>query len=114
MGYYTSHSLSWNAETPTEEEVTARLAPLMELSPDQAASIALNGESDKWYESDQHVALISKEWPQVLFTMDCSGENGEAYVVFFRNGLHLTRDYIKPEFDEADFAANATPVPPTP
>lgn len=111
MSYYTSHSLSWNADEPTEEQITAALAPMMEISQEEATS-AINGESTKWNDSDDHMTDISKKWPQVLFTMECHGEDGEAYLTFFRNGRSLQKDFEKPAFDEDEFQAKAAPALP--
>lgn len=111
MSYYTSHSLSWNTDEPTEEQIAAALAPMMEVSHDEATS-AINGESTKWYDSDDHMTAISQKWPQALFTMECHGEGGEAYVTFYRNGRSLQKDFEKPSFDEDEFQAKAAPAPP--
>ena len=112
MGYQTSHHLTWDNNDPTEEQVIKRLSQLLEIPAEQAESIALFGQFAKWYESDDHMGIISREWPKTVFALDCQGEDRiESYTVFFRNGYCLTKSYIKPEFDEAEFRLNAKPVP---
>ena len=108
MSFYTTHTLTWDPPGPAEEEITEALAAIMKTSTEETARIALNGESEKWYDSNEDVAALSKHWPETVFSLDCCGEDGQKYVAFFRNGMHLTRDYAKPEFDEADFLANAS------
>ena len=107
MSFYTTHALTWDPPGHAEEDVTEALAAIMKTTSEETARIALNGESDKWYDSNENVAALSKLWPETLFSLDCCGEDAQKYVVFFRNGRHLTRDYVKPEFDEADFEAHA-------
>ena len=108
MSYYTNHNLSWESDTPTEEEVIAELAQM--LNPDtptigqtlleQTYNI-INGEATKWYDAEQHIVRLSTKSPDAVFSLDCTGEDGEKWVTFFRNGTHYTEPYAKPEFDES-------------
>ena len=108
MSYYTNHNLSWGSDTPTEDEVIAELAQMM--NPDtptteqalleQTYNI-INGEPAKWDDAEQHISRLSKKSPDAVFSLDCTGEDGEKWVTFFRDGTCYTECYMQPEFDES-------------
>ena len=108
MSYYTNHNLSWEPDTPTEEEVIAELAQMM--NPDtptirqailEQTHDIINGEATKWYDAEQHIRHLSTKSPDTVFTLNCTGEDGEKWVTFFRNGALYTETYIQPEFDDS-------------
>ena len=116
MSYYTQHTLTWNTAEPTDEDLLTAIAPLY-LGPHSALSesdletvrTAINGdESVKWYDSDQHIAQVSQRWPSTVFSLQCTGEDGEGWVTFFQNGLAYTEPLQTPEFDSDKFAERAT------
>ena len=109
MSYYTAHNLHWEGKSPTEEEITAMLAPMMEISEDEACS-AINGENTKWYESEQHITALSKRWPETIFTLEELGEDGNHTVTYFENGRSLMKPVPLPQFDRTEFETHATPA----
>ena len=113
MSFLTRYSLTWDAPEPSQEQVTARLAALMDEPEDEVRRILDEHESAKWYDSEEHLIILSREWRSTLFSLDCEGEDGERYVTFFRNGKSQTKQYLKPVFDEADFRYHTEGMPET-
>ena len=118
MSQNTQHSLTWKTDLPTHNEFIDALTPLMMNDPDsdqqEYVEDVINGnEPAKWYDSDYHIALLSKTWPDTVFTMACLGDDGGTWVTFFKNGRHLTESLQVPEFDADKFAAEST-IPLTP
>ena len=118
MSQNTQHSLTWKTGLPTHDEFVNALTPLMMHDPGsnehEYVDNVINGnEAAKWYDSDYHVALLSKRWPDTVFTMACLSDDGDTWVTFFKNGRHLTESLQIPEFDPAKFADQST-IPPTP
>lgn len=109
MSYYSYHELSWDSESPTENEVISRLAKLMNTTSAEAEEIALHRKFTTWYESSAHLQQLSSEHPGVLFTLDRQGEDDERHVDFFRDGRFHTKPYEPPPFDEEEFLAEALP-----
>ena len=107
MSYYTAHELTWKGESPTQEEVTSFLAPLMDVTPDEADS-AINGESTKWYDADDHVTALSSKYSSVLFAMQQMGEDGNHTMTYYRDGRSLMKHIEPPPFDEEEFQAHAS------
>ena len=108
MSYYTNHNLSWESDTPTEEEVIAELAQMM--NPDtptigqallEQTNNIINGEAAKWYDAEQHIKSLSTKSPHAVFSLNCTGEDGEKWVTFFRDGASYTELYVQPEFDDS-------------
>ena len=118
MSQNTQHSLTWKTDLPTRDELVDALTPLMMNDPDSneqgyVDDVISGNEAAKWYDSDYHVALLSKRWPDTVFTMTCLGDDGNTWVTFFKNGRHLTESLQVPEFDPARFADKST-IPLTP
>ena len=113
MSYYSMHQLTWDTPEPSQETIVQRLSALMNLPEEQTASIALQHDSAKWYDADQHVATLSREWPKTILSLDCQGENGEKSITSFRNGLNLYKEHEASVFNKQEFQERATPVPQT-
>lgn len=45
-------------------------------------------EEQKWYEHDEDMEEISKQFPSCVFKLDCNGEDGDRWIVFYQNGKH--------------------------
>ena len=108
MSYYTNHNLSWESDTPTENEVLAELAQMMHPDTPTIGQALLektyniiNGESAKWYDAKQHISRLSTKSPDTVFSLNCTGEDGEQWVTFFRDGNCYTEPYAQPKFDDS-------------
>ena len=100
MSYNTAHNLHWEPSTnPTEEQMVARLMPLMAAGQEEVYNIAINAEPARWYDSDDHLVVISREYPETLFTIECSGEDGDQWTSFFKNGQSYTEKPTPPVFN---------------
>lgn len=57
----------------------------------------------KWYEHHEHMIKISKQWPDVIFELDGSGEDSsDIWRTYYHNGKsqHSPGKIIFDEFDE--------------
>ena len=61
----------------------------------------INGEAAKWYDAEQHIKHLSTKSPDAVFTLNCTGEDGEQWVTFFRDGTLYTEPYVQPTFDDS-------------
>lgn len=109
MSFLTRYALTWDVPEPSQEQVTARLAALMDEPEDDVRRILNEHEPAKWYDSEEHLIILSREWPGTLFSLDCEGEDGERYITFFRNGKSQTKEYLAPVFNEAEFQFETQP-----
>ena len=108
MSYHTSHNLTWQSDTPTENEVLAELAQMMHPDAPTIGQALLdetynliNGEAAKWYDAEQHIKHLSTKSPDTVFTLNCTGEDSEKWVTFFRDGALYTEPYVQPTFDDS-------------
>lgn len=107
MGYYTYYSLNYNipdgAPADTEDQVNKRFVEIFEdgnCSPDDlkhyyyserygwkgAIDTALQEEL-KWYDHDDEMIALSKEFPEVEFTLDGTGEESDdLWTTYYKNG----------------------------
>jgi hypothetical protein len=62
-------------------------------------------ESVKWYQHDDHMRLLSKKHPSILFTLRGEGESpGDLWVKYYRGGKmqECKAKIVYPEFDEKE------------
>lgn len=58
---------------------------------------------EKWYEHEEDMAILSKKFPDVLFTLHGEGEDrDDMWDKHFRNGMmqECCADIVYPDFDE--------------
>ena len=128
MGYYTDFELAWKYELElmpscehyaisnfkfcpdcgrkvemipryTDKDITFFMAS----NPDEFYPL-LNEERGKWYDHKISMLAMSKEFPDVLFTLTGEGErNDDMWKEYYKNGrFFLAKAVITyPEFDEA-------------
>ena len=104
MGYYTDYTITTDKAIPEDfdekfEQITDYSIYDMEL---------LNV---KWYDHKDDMLKISKEYPDILFTVDGDGEDqGDVWREYYKNGRmqRVEPKVIWPEFDEDKFASDKT------
>ena len=89
MGYYTSYSLQ--IEDATEQQLQDIHAYLVNDESFEALdrSVMSNryGEADtaKWYEHDEDMGLLARQFPQCLFLLSGEGEeSGDLWIKYYR------------------------------
>lgn len=86
MGYYTNYTLSMQGATAEEEEEI--IAKLEEISGDNWDG----GDGEyytygKWYESSSDLIELSKQYPEILFTLEGDGEEyNDFWKMYVQNG----------------------------
>jgi hypothetical protein len=104
MGYYTNYSLEIKGKGPVYNRLMGQLDMVV---PNDVYGYSLSSlvndeaESIKWYNYEEDMRAMSKDWPNVLFTMKCIGEDHEMWACHFMNGTSKKCD-AKITFDEPD------------
>lgn len=99
MGYNTSYELEYeNCDDETREQIAATIAA------DDNLDYGLNSDGDpcKWYDHEEDMKELSKQFPEVLFTLSGNGEDcPDLWKKYFRNGKiqRAEAEIIYPEFD---------------
>jgi len=87
MGYYTHYSLEINRSDFSEElEDVLTLNDYCDYSPLMGF---FNGDADscKWYNHEEDMLKLSKDFPDILFTLKGEGEEaGDLWVKYFKGG----------------------------
>ena len=116
MSLLSWHTLSWDDERITEDQVARATASMLfgqdqaEKHLEQTRDIILGNRPARWPEQDRHGCRLSLLWPGTVFTADTTGEDGERWRTFYRDGLFYTEHPTLPEFSEHDFALRAQPA----
>lgn len=98
MGYYTRYSLETDANDATVED--AILTRIKELS---GYNYGPFEDECKWYSFDKDMIAVSKEFPDVLFTLYGEGEeSGDVWKAQYKNGLtaSVKANLVYPEMPE--------------
>lgn len=99
MGYYTKYNLQIK---PVMNKTTPEIVDAMQkkdlfhyvfdrnyMYDDHTKTVYFDSwEEQKWYDHDEDIEEISKQFPSCVFKLDCYGEDGETWVVYFQNGEH--------------------------
>lgn len=104
MGYYTNYSL--NLHNKTDEQYKAIVERLRDK---EVIDYALDEHLEtfreaKWYEAEEDLREISKEFPEVLFELHGEGEEvGDIWNRYFKNGKvqRCHAEIVIPPFDES-------------
>ena len=99
MSYVIKHRLSWDSGQPTKKEMMAHIAVALGTRPRHAESIATGEERHSWNHREEHLASISKKWPETTITVHCQGEDHLAWTEFYQHGKTYSEDHHEPEFD---------------
>lgn len=81
MGYYTRYELAIGTDDP-ELEAKIRAEVIAE-----SGYGAIDQDTIKWYGHDEDLIKVSKNYPDVLFTLDGEGEeSGDVWRKYYKNG----------------------------
>ena len=71
----------------------------------------LTGTNAPWDDSfPERLAVANATFPGVLFTLLCTGEEGEHWVVYAKNGSHYSDNTFTPPFDELILTGQRQPA----
>ena len=86
MSYRTDHDLTIDTAEPTLQEVAGRMAQMEELAKTYEAILDSRCPAS-WYDHEEQMRRVSREWPDTLLTLRGTGEDpGDQWVKYFRNG----------------------------
>ena len=87
MGYYTCYTLEWE---PKDQAVEEYIRQQQEENDEFAYGIEPNGEmadSVKWYDHEDDIKALSKQFPEIVFTLSGEGEEaGDVWKKYFKDG----------------------------
>ncbi|MGM0815336.1 MAG: hypothetical protein ACQEUO_07410 [Bacillota bacterium] len=102
MGYYTNFEVEMDKDEDLVREYVNNISPRKEC-----LVAAFNGCGDdmKWYECDEDVLEVSRQFPEVLITVKGDGESSrDFWKTYFKNGKmqHCQGRVVYDEFDEKE------------
>lgn len=99
MGYYTNFEIEVSErQTEILEEIRDNHDYIADMFDDSGVSF----DEYKWYEHETDMIDISKEYPNVVFTLKGEGEeSGDVWRKYFKNGK-IQRCHAKITFDDYD------------
>ena len=107
MGYYTQHTMSLeNATSEQEEAIIDRLREMEIIGEVLDEDLSCYQES-KWYDEEEDMKELSKEFPDVHFTVHGEGEeNGDIWDHHYLGGKiqRCGAEIIIPPFDPEKLA----------
>jgi len=113
MGYYTRYTLEVKGEGPILDQFVRDFDDNKQMCAygglRGVTALEVNGkelyndaEACKWYDCDTDLKLLSKEYPNLLFTLSGKGEEaGDLWRNYYRNG-HAQACRAKIIYDEPD------------
>ena len=109
MGYYTDHTINWTNKDGTGfvflEEIEKAFVLNTTLQDDDDVSFFLQGNTleAKWYNRSQDMTIISRQFPDTLFTVRGWGEeHDDVWVEYWTNGKvqrEVMPEWTPPLFD---------------
>ncbi|MHC2451245.1 hypothetical protein ACUXP3_001846 [Bacillus altitudinis] len=102
MGYYTNFEVEIDKDGDLVREYVNNISPKKDCLVD-----AFNGRGDdmKWYEHDEDVLEVSRQFPDVLITVKGVGEEyPDFWKTYFKGGKkqHCQGRVVYDEFDEKE------------
>ena len=79
MGYYSNYEYDGDYLT---DEIEDRLVKISQYSNEHI----FKGAECKWYDMYKDIAQLTKEFPNILMSWQCQGEDGEQWRVYAKNG----------------------------
>jgi len=104
MGYYTNYTLEVSGKGPIYDRLMREAS---EIVPNDTYGHSLKDlmneevSSIKWYSYRDDMSEVSLQWPNVIFTLKCIGEDHEMWVVHFMNGTYQKSE-AKIVYDDPD------------
>lgn len=96
MGYYTNFTLSHDGDNSLDGAIETHIHAI------SGYEVRVDCETDgwKWYSHEKDMATLSRNFPDIRFTLDCRGEDGEIWRVYAFDGKSKTvhPTIIFPEF----------------
>lgn len=117
MGYYTYYQLSVQpyhrpSLTDYESEALEKEIDLMDVFESGCIDDDFYSDSIKWYDHDEDMLLLSRRFPNILFTLHGDGENQEdMWNAYYANGKmqYCPAEITYPDFNE-EWMDSADPV----
>jgi hypothetical protein len=106
MGYYTRYELGAEPWPDGLSERIKEAVGIYEELDRDTSSGGLSIGSSKWYDHEDHMAAVSRDFPGVLFTLRGEGEEaGDAWIKHFRDGRIQVRraELVYPAYDPDGF-----------
>lgn len=104
MGYYTNYSLEIQGKGPIYDRLRNEACDVY-VNEDYGFTVSrlLSGDTDsvKWYDHEEDLRDFSKQYPNVLFTLMCIGEDHEMWAIHAMNGSSQKVD-ARISFDSPD------------
>jgi hypothetical protein len=103
MGYYTNHNLTLHAATDEQRSKIVEMLRAKDVIGWVLDENLDNYQEAKWYEDEDDMRAISKEFPDVLFELHGEGEDsGDIWDKYFKNGKmqYCPAEIIIPPYDE--------------
>lgn len=100
MGYYTRYELNFDYGYD-EEKRTKIFNRIGELS----GYTYLFDDDVKWYDHEKDMLKLSKEYPDIVFTLNGEGEEaGDIWVAYFKDGKMVRHTAVikLPEYNPSD------------
>ena len=105
MGYYTDYELRISTQAECDiSELGVNLSALLDKVTGYEWDGGLELSEVKWYNYDEDMIKISKQLPQILFTLEGDGEeHGDQWVTYYQNGKkqHVRANVTFEPFDPA-------------
>lgn len=102
MGYYTTYTncepIMWSEEMKQE---LVNIQPDCFPTTDSVEEWLEYGEEMKWYDNKKDMTELSRRFPEILFKIHCSGEDGDEWINYFMNGTSTTCQGVM-TFEEFD------------
>ena len=115
MSYRTDYDLTIDTAEPILQEVAGRVARMEQgTMPGRPGMVELVKTYEaildsrcpaSWYDHEEQMGRVSREWPDTLFTLRGTGEDpGDQWVKYFKNGRmqeHRAEHWEPQAFDPA-------------
>jgi hypothetical protein len=102
MGYYTDYELEIEGNGPIYDKLMEKAHDIELAYSRSVEEVLRNGLMEvKWYSHEDDLREVSKDWPNVMFMLNCRGEDGRMWRVYSRNGVAQKVDG-RMVFDEPD------------
>jgi len=102
MGYYSDYDLELVGSGPIYDKLKEEAHNIELAYRHSLEDVLRNGLHEvKWYQHEEDLNTISKNWPNVMFVLNCQGEDGEMWRVYSKNGVSQTVK-ARVTYDEPD------------
>lgn len=104
MGYYTQYELIIDASEEEKDRIMNWIEVQQNIDEAFCYGIYPEPEACKWYDYDTDMTYLSKTFPEILFTLNGSGEESrDIWRCYYKGGKKW---HIKAQIDFPDFDPN--------